>query len=384
MSLDREMLEKIVAAINEYLDREEQEETHPPPPEVEDEYVGNEHWRMSIAVDGRGQPHIVCDSGGEPVNYFFDRIDNDWIPSRYDSGGSTQQSYNPYIRINDKNQMFISIVKWYSDGMGLMARLDAAFEPTDVIAYMPTQGGMPAGSLPVGLCDIEPGTENEVIVYAGNGGFWEQYKLEGQRLIPIASGMLSCGRGGEKNGFDIAKTGVWHVCSDWSYNNNSRDFGAINWLDVDTYIDWIGHDQCYPTVIGDSSERDTAYLLTDLTQFGGPGLMYQIYRNGQFVAPLNELLNLDPEGTSGSMRYPPQACASNRTGIYVAYQAGHNTKVQYIEPDGTTFFIKEFAGSRPTITVDADEKLHICYIKDGIRYRKIDGHDFGDGDGNGC
>lgn len=265
-----------------------------------------------------------------------------------------------------------------------MARIDAAFNASDVIAYIPTQGGMPAGSLPVGLCSIEPNSEDTVVVYAGNGGHWQKYLLDGQKLLSIATGIIECGRGGEKNGFDISAKNVWHVCSDWSYNNDGRNASPLNWLDVDTYINWIGHDTCYPAVVGDSEEDQTAYLLTDLTQFGGPGLMFQIYRNGSFLAPLNYLFNLDPNGTSGSIRYPPQACASNNTGIYVAYQVDNTTLIKYISPDGNVELIKEFVGSRPSITVDSEEKLHICYIKDGIRYRRIDGKKFGDENGSNC
>ena len=342
-----------------------------PPKAIDNELVGTVGWRLNIRVDKKGNPHIAADEVGTSKTYLYDRVNGKWRKYVYDSDGITKQAYNPCIGIAD-NLEFVTVVKWWKDGMGLMVRDNITHKPSKVLSYCATTGGM-LGGLPVGLCGTEPGARHSVVVYAGNGGYWARYKWDGTKLQQTASGRVPCGHGGEKNGFDIARTGVWHVCSDWSYNNNKRSGAPLNWLDINTYDAWTGFDYCYPAVVGDADSDQLAYIAIDLAQYGGPGMMLQIYRDGAFIAPLDHLINIDRAGTTGSKRYAPQLAASSVSGCYIAYQAGDSVRIKYIDRDGKISGMYSFVGSRPTIAVDKHDMLHIAYIHDGIRYKKVPG-----------
>lgn len=359
-----------------------------------EENVGSVGRLVDIATDSQSQPHIIADVGGSNRSYFYDKIGSRWLtPYYFDSGGQSGQSYNPHIEINKRNQAWYSVVKWYSQGMGLMFRNNMATSPTKVIKYTSTTGG--AGGLPVSNLGIDPDSYNRCVAYGGNGGWYDKVVWNGSSFASEGIGSLGVLKGGEKNYFYISRAGnfahrgglnqpVWHGCTDGSYNNSVRKQagkGPVNWVDWGHYIAYTGNDGCYPMVVGDSVEPQTAYFFTDYKQYGGPGVMMNVWKgsgtggDGHFVFNGSNLLNVDPNGTSGLRRYEPQMCPDNNGGVWVCYTAGSNIRIRYIPSDIKSAAdmgpITQFSGARGTICMDKDGNLHVAYIKGGVKYRKL-------------
>ena len=371
--------------------------TEPDSPETptdDGELVGGNARIMSIATDSKNQPHIIADVGGTSVNYFYDKIGNKWSEITFNSGGESPQAYNPHIEINEDDQAWYSVVKWYSHGMGMMLRENMAKSPTQVLMYSRTTGGMGNGKLPCSNLSIDVKSKNKCIVYGGNGGLWERYNWTGSNFQSLSTGTIDVGQGGEKNYFHISRAkyvkqggdtyAIWHGCSDWSYNNSLRKAnyrGEINWINRDKYGSWAGYDECYPIVVGDNIEPQTAYLATDYTQFGGPGLMMNIWKgnnnegDGNFVFPIHDLLNIDSRGTSGMGRYEPQLYPAKSGGVWICYNNGSNIHIKYIPSTITSANqivpLTNFVGTRGTICCDKKGDIHVAYLHNGVKYRKI-------------
>ncbi len=367
----------------------------------DEEDVGALGRLTHIATDSARQPHIVTDIGGSAVNYFYNKNGGSWTSSSYNSGGS--QSYNPHIEINDNNQAWVSVVKWYPQGMGMFV-IDNMNTTPVVRKYSGTTGG--TGGLPVSNLSIDPTVNNKAVVYGGNGGRFEkvlwnaganEFAADGDPSV----GTLDTGSGGEKNYFHISRAGnfqhgggggfpfgnhaVWHSCSDWSYNNSVRKSNnklPIHWANFAVYTG-MGDDGAYPCIVGDSKEPQTAYMSMDLTQFSGQGLVMNVWKgtsntgDGYLVFSKNGLLVVDPVGTSGLRRYEPQLCPAKDGGVWVCYTAGGNIRVRYIPSDVTSSAdigpYKDFPGYRGAICEDNQGNLHVSYLNEGrVKYRKLE------------
>jgi len=357
-----------------------------------EELAGGSGRLVNIATDRKDQPHIIADIGGSNMSFFYDRIGGSWQVSSFDSGGESHQSYNPHIEINEYDQAWYSVVKWWSHGMGMMIRNNMSTAPSGVLKYTKTTGG--AGGLPVANLSLDINSNNRCVVYGGNGGWYEKVIWKGSSFASGGIGTLDVGPGGEKNYFHISRAGnfrhpngevhpVWHACSDWSYNNSVRKAAgkeAVSWIGS-VYYPYTGDDGCYPMVIGDTQEPQTAYLFADYKQFGGPGVMLQIWKadsnggDGHFVFPTGNLLNVDPAGTSGLRRYEPRLAPAKDGGAWACYTAGGNIRIRYIPSNITGSAglgnIIEFPGVRGSIAVDRKGNLHVAYINNGVRYRKL-------------
>ncbi|MBU0679247.1 MAG: VCBS repeat-containing protein [Verrucomicrobia bacterium] len=357
-----------------------------------EEYLGANGRLPHIATDSKDQPHVVVDIGGSTVNYFYDKIGGSWQTSSYNSGGQSAQAYNPHIEINEFDQAWISVVKWYSHGMGMMLRENMATSPV-FRKYSATTGG--AGGLPVSNLSIDPTINNQSVVYGGNGGYWEKVGWNGSAFYSLGTGNMGTGSGGEKNYFWISKAGdfnhpggkvqaVWHACTDWSYQNSVRaeaGKGRQVWANFGTYP-YMGDDGAYPIVVSDNVEPQTAYIANDFGKFGGPGIVMNIWKgdntsgDGHFVFSASGLLIIDASGTSGLRRFEPQLYPANNGGVWVCYQAGSLMRVRYIPSDVTSAAqIGEgatFTGVMGALCVDKAGDLHVVYNNAGIKYRKLE------------
>jgi len=358
---------------------------------TEEDVPGGDGRLPSIAVDTYNQPHIVMDVGGTPLNYFFDKLPTGWNVWTYNSGGS--QSYNPHIEINDFNQAWVSVVKWWPQGMGMFLIDNVGVTPT-LLKYSGTKGG--TGGLPISNLSLDPSKNNESVVYGGNGGNWEKVYWNGTAFASGGTGSMGSSlSGGEKNYFWLSRAGdfahagainqpVWHACTDYNYNNTVRSLSGkdpVLWANFSTYP-YMGNDGAYPIVVSDSVEPQTAYLLNDYKSYGGPGIVMNIWKatdnsgNGGFVRSASGLLVVDSEGISGLRRYEPQAYPANKGGVWLCYSTPNGkVRIRYAPSSITsaadlTNFI-EFAGMRGAICVDAQGNLHVAYLNGGLKYRKI-------------
>jgi len=360
-----------------------------------EEFVGGPGRLPHIATDSKSQPHIVVDIGGSSLNYFYSKVGTTWAASAYNSGGS--QSYNPHIEINDRDQAWVSVVKWYPQGMGMFLYENMSTAPT-FRKYSGTTGG--TGGLPVSNLSIDPTVPNACVVYGGNGGWFDKVGWNGSSFFSQGVGTLDTGSGGEKNYFWISRAGnfqhgtggggifgnhaVWHSCSDWSYNNSVRKSNnklPIHWANFGTYPG-MGDDGCYPCIVGDSVEPQTAYMTMDLTQYSGQGLVLNIWKatnnagDGNLIFSKNGLLVVHPNGTSGLRRYEPQLYPCKDGGAWICYTVGGTIFVQHIPSDTTSANdlgpVTQFTGIRGAICEDRDGNLHVVYANNGIRYRKLE------------
>ena len=358
-----------------------------------EEYVGSDGRLVHIATDSKNQPHIIADIGGSNLNYFYDRVNGTWRSYRFDSGGESHQAYNPHIEINSSDQAWYSVVKGYSHGMGVMHRNNMATAPAGILRYSATSGGM--GGLPVSNLGIDINSNNRCIVYGGNGGWYDKVLWNGYSYQSEGAGTLSVGPGGEKNYFWVSRAGnvshvgipdqpVWHGCSDWSYNNSIRKQagrGSVSWANWSHYVAYTGNNGCYPMMVSDNVEPLKAYFFTDYKQYGGPGVMMNVWQptdntgNGSWAFDTSNLLNVDPNGTSGLRRFEPQMCPAKDGGVWVCYTAGSNIRIRYIPADirssSDMGSITEFPGARGAICADNKGDLHVVYSNAGIRYRKL-------------
>jgi len=258
------------------------------------------------------------------------------------------------------------------------------------------------GSFPISNLSVDPGAYDKCVVYGGNGGMFERLVWAGNSLVPdgvTSVGTLGTVTGLEKNSFWISRAGkfqhdygrgfddqaVYHSCSHWSYNNSVRASHGkppIAWVNPANHP-WMHSDGCYPCVVSDNIEPQKAYMLADYTQFGGPGLVMNIWRgtnnqgDGYFqFDPNGGLLIIDPNGTSGMPYYAPQLCPAKVSGAWVCYTVGGYICVRYVPSDATTSAdlgpITRFPGTRGAICEDRDGHLHVAYSNNGICYRKLE------------
>jgi len=360
-----------------------------------EEYLGPVGRLPHIATDSKNQPHIIVDIGGSSLNYFYNKIGTTWTTTAYNSGGS--QSYNPHIEINDNDQAWMSVVKWYPQGMGMFVYDNMSTAPT-FRKYSGTTGG--TGGLPVSNLSIDPTVNNRAVVYGGNGGWFEKVLWNGASFQSEGTGTLDTGSGGEKNYFWVSRAGnvqhgrggggifgnqaVWHSCSDWSYNNSVRKSNnklPVHWANFGTYPG-MGDDGAYPCIVGDSVEPQTAYMAMDLTQFSGQGLVMNIWKgsntagDGNLIFSKNGLLVVDPNGTTGLRRFEPQLYPCQSGGTWICYTVGGTINVRHIPSDTTHVNhigpATQFTGVRGAICEDRDGTLHVVDNNNGMRYRKLD------------
>jgi len=158
--------------------------------------------RPDIAVDSKDQPHIFADINGNPGMVRWHRIGNSWQSGFNTYTNNTPQWYNPRVEINQNNQLWVSGVRWWSEAMRVMVFNTVDANPTLANSFKTTGG---YNGLPVGNLSLDPTSMNEATVYAGNGCFYERYRLNGTNIQSIAKGTINAGLGGEKNFYWMSK-----------------------------------------------------------------------------------------------------------------------------------------------------------------------------------
>lgn len=342
--------------------------------------------RSHIAVDTRGQPHVFADILSNRGMRRWHRINGVWQHGYNSYPNQTAQWYNPHVEINTNNQLWVSGVRWWSEAMRVMVFNNVSVSPTLVTSF-PTKGGY--DGLPVGNVSINIYTNNVATVYGGNGGFYERYQLSGSIVSPVSKGSLNAGAGGEKNFYWVSRapayphsiTGtrrVEHACTDWSYNNSVRNDLGLNkvvWCDSGSYA--IGNDGAYPMLVSDNVQPLTAYLAHG---FIGGRVVLNIWKGTNFVRSSSNLILVDPAGSSGMRRFAVQMAPANKGGAWICYQSAGKIRVKYIPSTavnpgdigaiGSGQGI-EFPGSLGSIAVGTNGNVHVTYINNGRKYRRI-------------
>lgn len=360
----------------------------------EEKTVGTSGRHLHIATDAQDKPHIVADVGGSSLTYMYDGdpTGDSWQTSTHNSGLS--HSSNPHIEINQSDQAWISIVNSWPGTMGIILRENMSTIPV-IRRYSNRTGG--SGGQPASNLSLDPATVDRCVAYEGNGGYYDKVLWNGSGFQSEGSGSLDTGAGGDKNYFWISRAGnivhgggwgsqaVWHSCSDWSYNNSVRKSngkGALTWADPASYP-WMNNEGCYPCVVGDSVDPQTAYLLSDYALFGGPGLALNVWRatnaqgDGAFAfSPTGGLLIVDTNGTSGASHYEPQLCPARNGGAWACYTVGYELHVRHIpatiQSASDLGPVTRFIGARGAICTDSEGHLHVAYQDGGVKYRKLE------------
>lgn len=351
----------------------------------------------SIAVDSRGQPHIVADGGS--MIYLYDKIGDQWRALVKDAARlvNAPQFYNPAIEIDSKDRAWISGVTWApAGGIGVIVRDNISLNPSDFGSFPLSRAG---ARYPVGLLSIDPAFPDQAIVMGSSGG-WQRAIRENGSTRLADSGNLPFGDGGEKTAFWISKAGsvahadgsvraVWHGAMGGYYGDYSAYINSLMHARGERRIVWANYpnyptmkdDGSYVRVVSDNLDPEVAYITCDFSAGGkhaGAGIGMNIYNgSGMNFAP-NNILFLDRAGTAGIRRLGPQSTPAKDGGVFVVWARGGRVKMRFVPP--TARSINDCgpewdlaAGGPAAVTTDEDGNLHLAYTRGGqVFYRLIE------------
>jgi hypothetical protein len=358
-----------------------------------EEFVsGLPFYHPSIAADSKGQPHFVCDAGGNTQFMKFHRAGGQWRGKVFavgSNGGKYNASrlYIGQIEIDGRDRAWISCkfgAKEYGEpGQGLWLFRDVATTADPAEQFFkfvsPHKGN--------GSISTDAKYPDQGVDLATEGNF---VKLDDHGNV-LDTGTINGGPSGEKIRFRIASyaprfpansnmaypDGIWHTAMNGysvfasAYQNSARykaGLGPVNWAALGPYPQQSS-DYSHPGVGIDLSDPRLCYMGC---VFGGK-LAVNIWDGKKMLFPSSALKILD-YAAAYDMRHTIQFAPAPATfgGTFVIWSSGGRLKLCYLSKTGVAGAVKDLgAGSSPAACADRYGNLHLVYANNGIRYRKV-------------
>ncbi len=334
--------------------------------------------RPSLALDSLGQPHIVADKGNPQV-YILHRLGGDWqeeLFAEWTAQIDASRVYLPHLEIDGSDRAWVSAWLGIKDGGTMQGQ--AVWLVTDV-ATQPQSSylGLANSGTKNGNLALDPADPGRAVVMAKTG-LYEVFDTEGSTG---ETGQFDIGGSGEKLRFLIrpreGQAGIWHaVMSGYSQESsryrNSTMAERITWADYDAY-DTMGEDMLHPGLGLDGDDPLVGYMAIRYQ----PGVVFNVWDGEALVFDPADLPVLDPSPAShgnGGERFGPQFAPAPGRGAFVCWTGGDGTvQLSRIVPDGgwdEPLGVAE--GSSCTLAAGPDGTLHLAYVRDQMRYRKIE------------
>ncbi len=334
--------------------------------------------RPSLALDSLGQPHVVADRGNPQV-YILHRLGGDWqeeLFAEWTAQIDASRVYLPHIEIDGSDRAWVSAWLGIKDGgtmqgQGVWLVSDVATQPQAAFLGL-ANSGTKNGNL--ALDPIEPGRATVM----AKTGYYEVFDTGGSTG---ESGQFAIGDSGEKLRFLIrprdGEAGIWHaVMSGYSQEparyRNSTMAERVTWADNAVY-DNMGEDMLHPGLGLDGEDPLVGYMAIRYQ----PGVVLNVWDGQAMVFDPADLPVLDPAPAShgnGGERFGPQFAPAPGRGSFVCWTSGDGMVwISRVMPDGSWDEPLPIAeGSSCTITAGSDGALHMAYVRDQLRYRRID------------
>lgn len=345
-----------------------------------EESLGAHEFRGSIATDSANLPHVVTTDGTSA--HFYDKIGGAWRAEYMNSALFNSSQYgNPHMEIA-ADQAWVSGVLWGgSFGFGIIYRQNMTNDPTPIstalkITVRPSPGKWDAGNL-----SVDPAIPNRAIA-SSMAGYYLPITFTGSGLSVGSRGQMYAGEGGEKNSFWISKAGnvphadgnraVWHGAIGgyygyWSAYRNSLMSRPVTWASEPAYPAQ-NNDGAYVNVVSDNVEPRVAYITAAYA-----GIVMNIWDGNRMLFPINALLTIDPAGGVTARRYAPRLAPAKNGGVFVMWVRGGRLMIRFVAADGSMGDEVDVGPGAPgDICTDNEGNLHIFYVNNGAKYRKLE------------
>lgn len=345
-----------------------------------EETLGAHEYRGSIATDSANQPHVVTTDGTS--THFYDKIGGSWRAEYMSSSVFNSSQYgNPHMEIA-ADVAWVSGVLWGNAfGFGIIFRQNMVNGPTPVSSALKTTVRPSPGKWDAGNLSVDPAIPNRAIA-SSMAGYYVPVTFTGSGLSVGSRGQMYAGEGGEKNAFWISKAGsvahsdgnhaVWHGAIGgyygyWSAYRNSLMSGPVTWASEPAYPAQ-NDDGAYVNVVSDNLEPRVAYITAAYA-----GIVMNIWDGSRMLFPHNSLLVVDPAGGVTARRYPPRLAPAKNGGVFVMWVRGGRLMVRYVAADGSMGDEVDIGPGAPgDICADGEGNLHIFYVNNGAKYRKLE------------
>ena len=364
-----------------------------------EETAGPEGQKSSIATDSIDQPHIVVEAGvGGPHWNFMDKVDGEWlapVPLNIKDYSPSSNSFSGvHIEVDGRDRAWasgfmVTANDWTSVGMGIIIRTDIAEAPSQ---FHFSKNQLHPSSWDTGYISLDPALPDECICYTSDG-YWKRYGWDDGAVGKVKEtefGQMYTGKGGEKNSFYISKAGkvshpggtshgVWHAaivgCSNpqyyqHSYYQNSmrhaKGESPVVWAHADAYD--LGDDHNYPGIIADARDPLVAYVAQDVYDVG---LVLNIWDGEKMVFDPSSLMLVDAQAVV-TARFSPHFASAAGGGAYIVWSRNGTLMLRWVAPNGEMGEDVEIGpGWKPNLVADGQGALHLVYMNNGTRYRKV-------------
>jgi hypothetical protein len=348
--------------------------------------------RPSVATDSKGEPHFVCDAGGNANLMKYHRINGKWRGGVFATGArggrySASRLYIGQMEIDSKDRAWISCkfgCKEFGSmlGQGIWLYRNVTTSPSEqFFRHVNVYKGM-------GVVSIDAKYPDEGVVM-GTFGNYERLSQYGQTL---GSGSINGGHGGEKVRLRIASyapkypakddakaypDGVWHTAMNGSsatgagfYQNSTRyraGMGPVWWAAYRPYP-IMGDDYHHPGVGIDATDPKYAYIST---VFYG-NLCINIWDGSKMLFDPTSLKVVSPAGFES--RHAPACTPAPGTegGVFFFWTLNNRIKAAHVSKKGVVGTIKDITeGHSAGAATDRYGNIHLVYYNGGIKYRKL-------------
>ncbi len=345
----------------------------------------------SVATDSKGQPHLVCDNGGNTQFMKYHRVNDQWSGGIFAVGArggryDASRLYIGQIEIDSRDRAWISCkfgVKeygaMYGQGIWLFKNVSTTATPAEqFFRFVCVYKGM-------GVVTTDAKYPDQGVVIGTFGNYAILYS-SGQTL---STGSLNGGPGGEKVRARIASyaprfgaapggnypDGIWHTAMNGysaassRYQNSARyksGLGPVEWAAYGAYPQQ-GSDFSHPGIGIDLVNPQICYIASVFNNC----LCINIWDGARLLYSSSNLKVLDYNATYEA-RHGPAFAPAPSGGTFVFWTSGGRIKAAFLSPAGTASETIDIAAGRsPAATTDRFGNLHLAYSSGGARYRKI-------------
>jgi hypothetical protein len=364
--------------------------------------VGNEEdtggvglMKPKVVVDSLNQPHIGSlnePAGNSKSIFLYNKINGLWVGGLF----ADMSEFNP--KGNDFNTPDFEIDQndygWISSGVFGDAMGIALFAIKNISGnpekkYIPVSfAGRRAYSLGGWgedmSVDFFTGT-----AYVGYGGDMVEINNLG---VKLRQGGFDMGGGGEKTELKVSGNeetgtvvhGAYGGCCGYccgndddssAYKNSVMDSKGLNqkvWAKCWGYYDEQGDDNRWFSLGNDLANPEVAYMITTFND----GVVMNIWDGQHMVFNTGGLPVIDSSPAlhgNGLRRYTPSLAPAINGGTYICWTGGDNMiKLKYVTSSGAfSNTVVLSSGSNCGIATDSQGNLHVAYINNGLKYRKV-------------
>jgi len=346
-----------------------------------------------IYSDALNQPHITTLSETRTSVFVYHKINNVWQGSLFadktECGSGIVDLNTPNFEIDNFDYGWLSVGAFGgSSGVAVFTIKNISQNPQKTqlppIEFAGRRGYKFGGWGEDMSTDFFKGT-----AYIGQGNDMIEINNLGEKLRQIGMDM---GSGGEKTELKVSGNeetgtvihGAYAGCCGYccgnddkpsSYKNSVMDEKGLNqktWAKCWGYYDEQGDDNRWMGIGNDLVNPEVAYMITTFND----GVVMNIWNGQHMVFNTGGLPVLDSSPAlhgNGLRRYTPSLAPAINGGTYICWTGGDDMiKLKYVTSSGAfSNTVVLSSGSNCGIATDNQGNLHVAYVNNGLKYRKV-------------